>query len=374
MDEHDWLAARFDEHRAHLRAVAYRRLGEPSEADDAVQESWLRLSRSDISGVAKLGGWLTTVVARVCLDLLRARKARREEPLGAHVPEPIVSRVDRTDPEQEALLADSVGLALLVVLETLSLAERLAFVLHDIFAVPFDEIAAIVDRSPSAARQLAGRGRRRVQGATTSPDADLTCRREVVDAFLVAARDGDFGALLAVLDPDVVLRADLDATPSGASREVRDALAVAEGTLTFSGRARFARPALVKGAAGVVVAADRRPIAVMGFTVARKDRRDRHTRRPRASPRTHPDGPRRLTFSSSATSLNAARSILVIASPMPSDRHRSRLDGPNSNTSGSRASKATRFLADVPNQSIWTPRAREAHRPDTDRRTLSLCV
>ena len=204
----EWLAERFQAHRAHLRAVAYRMMGSLSEADDAVQEAWLRLTRSDPSGVANLGGWLTTVVARVCLDMLRSRKSRREEPLGIHVPDPIVSREDQIDPEHEALLADSVGLALLVVLETLGPAERLAFVLHDMFRVPFDEIAPIVGRSPSAARQLASRARHRVQGAAKVPDADLTCQREVVDAFLAAARGGDLEALLAVLDPDVVVRAD----------------------------------------------------------------------------------------------------------------------------------------------------------------------
>src|SRR5437763_12388687 len=208
MDDHEWLAERFEEHRAHLRAVAYRMLGSLSEADDAVQESWLRLGRSDASGIENLGGWLTTVVARVCLDMLRSRESRREEPLDTQVPEPIVSREDGIDPEQEALLADSVGLALLVVLDTLTPAERLAFVLHDLFAVPFNEIAPIVGCSPTAARQLASRARRRVRGAATVKDADLTRSRAVVNAFLAASREGDFGALLAVLDPDVVLRAD----------------------------------------------------------------------------------------------------------------------------------------------------------------------
>src|SRR6266436_3710909 len=208
MHEHDWLAERFEENRPHLRAVAYRMLGSSAEADDAVQEAWLRLSRSGTSGVENLGGWLTTVVARVCLNMLRSRTSRREEPLGVHVPEPILSREDGIDPEHEALLADSVGLALLVVLETLAPAERLAFVLHDMFAVPFDEIAPIVGRSPAAARQLASRARRRVQGASTVPGADLTRQREVVDAFLAASRAGDFDAPLALLDPDVVLRAD----------------------------------------------------------------------------------------------------------------------------------------------------------------------
>jgi RNA polymerase sigma-70 factor (ECF subfamily) len=237
-------------------------LGSLSEADDAVQESWLRLSRSDTSGVENLGGWLTTVTARVCLDMLHSRKLRREEPLGPHLPEPIVSGEDGIDPEHEALLADSVGLALLVVLETLAPAERLAFVLHDMFAVPFDEIAPIVGRTPTAARQLASRARRRVQASDTVPDADLSRQREVVDAFVAAARSGDFDALLAVLDPDVVLRAD-----RGASRELRGAAAVVEGARTFSPLARFARPALVNGAAGVVVTRHGQPFSVIGFTV-----------------------------------------------------------------------------------------------------------
>jgi RNA polymerase sigma-70 factor, ECF subfamily len=205
MDERDLLAEHFEESRTHLRAVAYRMLGSVSEADDAVQESWLRLGRSDTDQVENLPAWLTTVVARVCLDILRSRKSRREEPLGAHLPEPIVSSEDGLDPEHEALLADSVGLALLVVLETLTPPERLAFVLHDMFAVPFDEIAPIVGRSPAAARQLASRARRRVRGAAPAPDADVARQRQVVDAFLAAARDGDFDVLLAVLDPDVVL-------------------------------------------------------------------------------------------------------------------------------------------------------------------------
>jgi RNA polymerase sigma-70 factor (ECF subfamily) len=226
MDEHDWLVERFEGHRTHLRAVAYRMLGSRSDADDAVQEAWLRLHRSDSSGVENLGGWLTTIVARVCLNMLQSRKSRREEPLGDHVPDPIASHEDGTDPEHEALQADAVGLALLVVLDTLTPAERLAFVLHDMFAVPFDEIAPIVERSPAAARQLASRARRRVQGATT-PDADVNRQREVVNAFLAASRGGDFDALLAVLDPDVVLRADGAAVAAGASSEVRGASAVA---------------------------------------------------------------------------------------------------------------------------------------------------
>src|SRR5215211_7707288 len=269
MDEHDFLAEQFEENRTHLRAVAYRMLGSISEADDALQEAWLRLSRSCTSGVENLGGWLTTVVARICLDMLRSRSSKREEPLGVRVPEPIVSREGGIDPEHEALLADSVGLALLVVLETLSPAERLAFVLHDMFGVPFEEIASIVGRSPGAARQLASRARRRVRGAAISADAGLACQREAVDAFLAASREGDFEALLAVLDPDVVLRIDGGVVRAGLSREVRGVRAVAEQTLTFSRLSPFVRPALVNGAAGVVVAPRGRPFAVMGFTVRR---------------------------------------------------------------------------------------------------------
>jgi RNA polymerase sigma factor (sigma-70 family) len=267
MAEYDILAEGFEEKRTKLRAVAYRMLGSISEADDAVQEAWLRLSRSDTGEIENLGGWLTTVVASVCLDMLRSRRSRREEPLGLHVPDPIVSRADGIDPEHEALLSDSVGLALLVVLETLSPTERLAFVLHDMFGVPFEEIAPIVGRSPAASRQLASRARRRVRGAAPAPDADLSRQREVVDAFLAAARDGDFDTLLAVLDPDVVLRADSGAVLAGRSREVRGARAVAEQALTFSRLAPFVQPALVNGAAGVVVAPRGRLFAVMGFTV-----------------------------------------------------------------------------------------------------------
>ncbi len=266
MDEHEWLAKQFEAERPHLRAVAYRMLGSLTEAEDAVQESWLHLSRSDTSGVENLGGWLTTVVARVCLDMLRSRKSRREEPLGADVPEPIMSREDGIDPEHEALLADSVGLALLVVLDTLNPAERLAFVLHDLFAVPYVVIAPIVGRSPTTARRLASSARRRVRGAATVPDADLTRQREVVDAFLAASREGSFDALLAVLDPDVVLRADRAAVSAGASREVRGAPAVAK---QFSGRARSAQPALVNGAVGAVWAPRGRPRVVFGFTITR---------------------------------------------------------------------------------------------------------
>jgi RNA polymerase sigma factor (sigma-70 family) len=270
MDKHDFLAEQFEENRTHLRAVAYRMLGSLSEADDAVQEAWLRLVRSDTGDIENLGGWLTTVVGRVCLDMLRYRKSRREEPLGeplgARFPDPIVGRQGGIDPEHEALLSDSLGLALLVVLETLSPAERLAFVLHDMFAVPFDEIAPIVGRSPSAARLLASRARRRVQGAANVPDADLTRQREVVDAFLAAARNGDFDALVAVLDPDVTLRADSGAVPAGASREVRGAAAVAK--RAAKGRARAARPALVNGEMGVVVAPRGRLLMVLGFTIS----------------------------------------------------------------------------------------------------------
>jgi RNA polymerase sigma-70 factor (ECF subfamily) len=266
MTEHQWLAERFEENRTHLRAVAYRMLGSVSDADDAVQEAWLRLSRSETSEVKNLGGWLTTIVARVCLDMLRSRKSRREEPFDPALPEPMVSREDGTDPEHQALLADSVGLALLVVLETLAPAERVAFVLHDLFAVPFDEIAPIVRRSPAAARQLASRARRRVQGARTVPDADLTRRRQIVAAFLAASRGGDFEALLALLDPEVVLRADDAAVQIGAAREVRGAAKVAH---TFSGRARAAQPALINGDPGLVWVQHGRPRTVFGFTITR---------------------------------------------------------------------------------------------------------
>ena len=268
MHRDDALADSFEAHRTRLRAVAYRMLGSVSEADDAVQEAWLRLSRSDDERIENLGGWLTTVVARISLNMLRTRRSQREEPLGVHVPEPIVSRADGVDPEYEALLADSVGLALLVVLDTLAPAERLAFVLHDMFAVPFDEIAPMVGRTPAAARQLASRGRRRVQGAATEPDADLARQREVVDAFFAAARGGDFDALVAVLDPDVVLRSDGGPGRPGATVEVHGAATVAGRALMFAGLSPYVRPALVNGAAGVVVAPGGRPYAVMGFTVA----------------------------------------------------------------------------------------------------------
>jgi RNA polymerase sigma factor (sigma-70 family) len=265
--DRDWLAERFEEHRTHLRAVGYRMLGSLTEADDAVQEAWLRLSRSDTREIENLGGWLTTVVARVCLNMLQSRKLRREEPVGVHVPDPIVSRDDETDPEQQALLADSVGLALLVVLDTLEPAERLAFVLHDMFGVPFDEIASIVGRSPAAARQLASRARRRVQGHAPVSDPDLRRQREVVDAFLAAVREGDFEALLEVLDPDVVLRADSGPAPAPASQEVHGARAVAELAVAFSQVARFSRPALVNGTAGLITAPRSDLVSVMGFTI-----------------------------------------------------------------------------------------------------------
>src|SRR2546428_10357383 len=282
MSEPEWLAERFEANRTHLRAVAHRMLGSLSEADDAVQEAWLRVSRSNAREAASLGGWVTTVVGRVCLDMLRSRKSRREESLDAQAPDPIESHEAGVDPEHQAVLADSVGLALLVVLETLAPAERVAFVLHDLFDLPFDEIAPIVGRSPTAARQLASRARRRVQGAATVPDGDLTRQREVVDAFLAASRGGDFDALLALLDPDVVLRADREAVQMGASGEVRGAAAVAR---TFSGRARVAQPALVNGAAGAVWAQGGRPRVVFEFTITGGGGVPRH-------PVAHPQRPR----------------------------------------------------------------------------------
>ena len=267
MSEQEWLAESFEEHRTRLRAVAYRMLGSLSEADDALQEAWLRLSRTDADAIENLGAWLTTVVGRVCLNMLRSRESRREEPLGPHVPEPIVDSKDGTVPEHEALLADSVGLALLVVLETLSPPERLAFVLHDVFAVPFDEIAPIVDRSPEATRQLASRARRQVRGAP-EPDPDRDRQREVVDAFLAAAREGDFDTLVAVLDPDVVLRADSGALRVPASREVHGAKAVARQALGFARLDLDYEPALVNGAAGMVAMREGVPFSVMGCTVS----------------------------------------------------------------------------------------------------------
>jgi len=270
MEQPDALAERFERTRPRLESVAYRMLGSVAEAEDAVQEAWLRLSRSDAAAIDDLQRWLTTVVARVCLDQLRSRRARREEPLGPRLPEPLVSPEGEEDPEHEALLADSVGLALLVVLETLPPAERLAFVLHDMFAVPFDEIAPLVDRSPDAARQLASRGRRRVRGSVPVADSDRARQRQVVDAFVAAAREGDFEALLAVLDPDVVFRIDRGDLPGGPTpREVHGARTVAENALTFGAPfAPFARPALVNGAPGFVIAPEGKPVSVAGFVVA----------------------------------------------------------------------------------------------------------
>src|SRR3954454_8872380 len=264
MDEHDWLAGQFEEHRTRLKAVAYRMLGSLSEADDAVQDAWLRLNRSDAEEIENLGAWLTTVVARVSLNMLRSRTTRREEPMDVRMPEPIVDATDGTDPEHETRLADCVALSLLVVLESLSPPERLAFVLHDMFAVPFDEIAPIVDRPPEATRQLASRARRRIQGENAVPDADLDTQREVVEAFLVAARDGDFDRLVAVLDPDVVLRVDLGAA---GSREVRGAEAVAGQAVTYSQLGLVMQPVLINGAVGLVTTREGRPFSIQGFTV-----------------------------------------------------------------------------------------------------------
>ena len=269
MTESDALARGFEQNRARLRAVAYRMLGSLAEADDAVQETWLRLRRSDASGVENLGAWLTTIVARVSLNVLRSRRAHREEPIGVHVPDPVVSRADGTSPEEQALLADSVGLALQVVLDTLTPAERLAFVLHDLFDLPFDEIAPIVGRSPATARQLASRARRRVRGAgTRTPDADIGRQREVVDAFFAAARRGDFDALIAVLDPDIVLRVDGGTALAEASARVRGAAAVAGQALMFDQPAAAVAAVLVNGAVGALVAVGGQPFAVMAFTVS----------------------------------------------------------------------------------------------------------
>src|SRR4051812_18582137 len=269
MDERDWLAGQFEEHRTRLKAVAYRMLGSLSEADDAVQDAWLRLSRSDTEEIENLGAWLTTVVARVSLNMLRSRATRPEEPMDVRIPEPVVDSTDGTDPEHETLLADSVGLALLVVLESLSPPERLAFVLHDMFGVPFDEIAPIVDRSPEAARQLASRARRRGRGAAPKPDPDRARQRAVVDAFFAASRNGDFEALVAVLDPEVVLRADGGVLRPDATVVVRGAETVARRALMFSRMAPHERPALVNGTPGVVVIPpDGKVFSIMAFTVA----------------------------------------------------------------------------------------------------------
>ena len=273
MNERDYLAERFEEHRTHLRAVAYRMLGSVGEVDDAVQEAWLRLSRTDAAGIENLGGWLTTVVARVCLDMLRSRQSRREEPFTPEAPEPVAGtrwgssvlseRSESKDPEQEALLADSVGLALLVVLDKLEPAERLAFVLHDMFGVPFEEIAAIVGRSADATRQLASRARRRVRGGTVPPDFDR--QRGVVDAFMAALRAGDFEGLLAVLDPDLVVRADMPGAPPS---EIRGAAVWAKGAVAYGHLARLTQPALVDGAIGVVVAPRGKLVRALRFTIA----------------------------------------------------------------------------------------------------------
>lgn len=265
MNKHDWLAEQFEANRNHLQAVAYRMLGSLAEADDAVQEAWLHLSRADTSEVKNLGGWLTTVVARVCLDMLRARKSRREESLEADASRPIMDREGGIDPEREALLADSVGVALLVVLDTLNPAERLSFVLHDLFDIPFEEIASIVGRAPAATRQLASRARRRVRGANTARNADLSLQREVVNAFLAASRAGNFDALLTMLDPNIVLRADRVAVLAGSPGEVRGASAVAR---QFVGRAQGARPVLVDGSVGILVAPRGRLFLVLNLTVA----------------------------------------------------------------------------------------------------------
>ena len=267
MNDRQWLAERFEEHRGHLRAVAYRMLGSLSEADDAVQDAWLRVSRADTSEVENMAAWLTTIVARVSLNMLRSRNTRRERPLDVHVPDPVIDPADGTDPEHEALLADSVGIALLIVLETLSPPERLAFVLHDMFGVPFDEIAPIVDRSSEAARQLASRARRRVRGAAPVPDGDVSAQWEVVEAFLAAGRDGDFEALVALLDPDVVLRADGGGT--GLSHFVRGAEKVAAQAVMYRRVGLTPHRALVNGAPGMVTFRDGEPFSVAAVTVRR---------------------------------------------------------------------------------------------------------
>jgi len=264
MDGSEFLTARFEAHRGHLRSVAYRMLGSLSEADDAVQETWLRLARVDVDAVTNLAGWLTTVTGRVCLDMLRARAARGEVSLDVRLPDPIVSTAESVDPEHEVLLADSVGLALLIVLDTLEPAERIAFVLHDVFAVPFAEIGALLGRSPSAARQLASRARRRVRHSAVEPQADPATQRRAVEAFLSAARRSDFDALVSLLDPDVVVRADTGRPPV---RVLRGSGAVAAEALMFSRMASDARLALVNGAAGIVASAQGQPLSVLGFTV-----------------------------------------------------------------------------------------------------------
>ncbi|MFF5217980.1 RNA polymerase sigma factor SigJ [Micromonospora sp. NPDC000442] len=267
MGESAWLAERFEQQRPYLHSVAYRMLGSLGEAEDAVQETWLRLSRTDSDEVDNLAAWLTTVVARVCLNILRSRQRRREEPLDIRVPDPVITPAGPDDPEHAAVLADSVGLALLVVLDTLTPAERLAFVLHDMFGVPFDEIAPMIDRSPATARQVASRARRRVRGQAPPTDRDLARQRTVVNAFLAAARDGDIEGLVAVLHPDVVLRADGGATRTRHTTVITSARAVAAQATTFGRFSPFARPAVINGAAGVVVMASGRPLSVMAFSI-----------------------------------------------------------------------------------------------------------
>jgi RNA polymerase sigma-70 factor (ECF subfamily) len=262
------LARRFEQDRRRLWAVAFRMLGASGEADEAVQESWLRLARSDSEEIENLSSWLTTVVARICLDMLRARKARQEEPLGPHVPDPIVSPIEGGDPEREALVVDSVGLAMLGVLETLSPEERVAFVLHDMFSVPFEQVADLLDRSPAAARKAASRARGRVEAEPTAPDVDLERQREVVEAFFAASREGDFDALVEVLHPEVVLRSDGGEARPSANHVIRGATEVASRAMTFAHLGPFARPVLVNGVVGVLVAPQGKPFSVMAFTVA----------------------------------------------------------------------------------------------------------
>jgi RNA polymerase sigma factor (sigma-70 family) len=268
MAERDELAERFEERRSHLRSVAYRMLGSLSDAEDAVQETWLRLSRSDANSIENLQGWLTTVVGRICLDMLRSRNVRREQPFDTYVPDPIVSRADGGDPEHDVLLVDSVGLAMMVVLDALTPAERLAFVLHDLFDVPFDEIAPIVERTPTTTRQLASRARRRVQDSAPSAETNRRSQQAVVDAFLAASRKGDFMALLAVLDPDIVLRADGGPVERGISKLVRGAQAVAGQAVMYSELAPLARPVLVNGVPGFMTVMDGKPLSILGLTVS----------------------------------------------------------------------------------------------------------
>jgi RNA polymerase sigma factor (sigma-70 family) len=268
MRDTEWLADRFEEHRPRLRAVAYRMLGSHAEAEDAVQESWLRVARAGADGVDNLGGWLTTIVARQCLNMLRSRTQRREEPLDVHLPDPVVTTGEEIDPAHQAMVADAVGLALQVVLESLDPAERLALVLHDMFAVPFDQIAPIVGRSPAAARQLASRARRAVRRGAPEPERDLARQRDVVDAWLAASRRGDFDALVKLLDPDAVLRVDGGTRAAGVTKLVRGAEQIAGRALMFAEGARFATPALVNGTVGIVTAPAGRPAAVMAFTIA----------------------------------------------------------------------------------------------------------